>query len=326
MRELGETLRRRREELGMDLDQVERMTKIRKRYLSAIEQGDWSALPGDVYGRGFVRSYAEALGLDGLALLRQMDERRARVAVPMDGWTTGGADDSTASQGSPFVAQGEREDDVPPARSHPVEAEPRRRAPVRDSRPRKAGISIPSGSGQAAIVAAILVVLGAGWWYLSHAHGHGTPEQAVQNTAAGGPHPTNTTSSGSHQPKTDHRSSAHKRGAKPTPPSKPSVNITTEPYQGGVQRYLVQANDPLTVRIRAVTSRCWTQVTADGKVVASSDMVETGQDRTWHAQSSLNMVLGAASAVQLQINGKAVKLPDVNGRVVVQIVKSGSAG
>ncbi|MCL6627359.1 MAG: helix-turn-helix domain-containing protein, partial [Alicyclobacillus shizuokensis] len=302
MRELGETLRRRREELGMDLDQVERMTKIRKRYLSAIEQGDWRSLPGDVYGRGFVRSYAEALGLDGLALLREMDERRARAAVPTDDTATRGDDDRTVSQTSSFSVQKER-DDMPLARANPVDAGPRRSAPVRDSHSRKPGISIPSGSGQAAIVAAILVALGAGWWYLSHVHGHGASQRAAQNTAAGGTHATNTASSGGHQPKTSHHSSAHKGGAKPTPSPKPSVTITTEPYQDGVQKYVVQASDPLTIRVSAVRSRCWTQVTADGKVVTSSDMLETGQDRTWHAQSSLNMVLGPASAVQLQING-----------------------
>lgn len=79
MRELGAALRRAREELGLDLNALEERTKIRKRYLLALEEGDWSVLPGDVYARGFVRSYAEAVGLDGRALLQTyMDQDNDR--------------------------------------------------------------------------------------------------------------------------------------------------------------------------------------------------------------------------------------------------------
>ncbi|MCL6637382.1 MAG: DUF4115 domain-containing protein [Alicyclobacillus sp.] len=68
---LGAVLRTQRETLGLSLDQVQTQTKIRKRYLTALEAGDWRVLPGDVYARGFVRSYAAALGLDGRELLAQ---------------------------------------------------------------------------------------------------------------------------------------------------------------------------------------------------------------------------------------------------------------
>ncbi|MBX5436330.1 MAG: helix-turn-helix domain-containing protein [Alicyclobacillaceae bacterium] len=71
MRELGERLRQARERLGMDLDEVEQKTKIRKRYLIALEEGRWDVLPGIVYARGFVRSYAECVGLDGRRLLEE---------------------------------------------------------------------------------------------------------------------------------------------------------------------------------------------------------------------------------------------------------------
>ncbi|MCL6453422.1 MAG: DUF4115 domain-containing protein [Alicyclobacillus sp.] len=78
MQELGAALRRQRLSLGMELEDVEERTKIRRRYLEALEAGDWSILPGDVYARGFVRAYAECVGLDGLKLLEQyVDEPRA---------------------------------------------------------------------------------------------------------------------------------------------------------------------------------------------------------------------------------------------------------
>lgn len=61
---LGEVLRTAREERGVDLARVERDTKIRARYLSALERGAYRELPGAVYTKGFLRNYGSYLGLD----------------------------------------------------------------------------------------------------------------------------------------------------------------------------------------------------------------------------------------------------------------------
>jgi len=61
---LGEVLRTAREAKGVDLTRVERETKIRERYLSALERGDYRDLPGSVYTKGFLRNYGTYLGLD----------------------------------------------------------------------------------------------------------------------------------------------------------------------------------------------------------------------------------------------------------------------
>ena len=61
---LGEVLRTAREAKGVDLTRVERDTKIRERYLSALERGDYRDLPGAVYTKGFLRNYGAYLGLD----------------------------------------------------------------------------------------------------------------------------------------------------------------------------------------------------------------------------------------------------------------------
>ena len=63
-RRLGRQLRDAREVKGIDLFRVERDTKIRSKYLSALEEGDYADLPGDVYTRGFLRNYSAYLGLD----------------------------------------------------------------------------------------------------------------------------------------------------------------------------------------------------------------------------------------------------------------------
>ncbi len=64
LHKLGEVLRAARESKGVDLTRVERETKIRERYLSALERGEYRELPGAVYTKGFLRNYGAYLGLD----------------------------------------------------------------------------------------------------------------------------------------------------------------------------------------------------------------------------------------------------------------------
>lgn len=71
MHELGEFLKTTREQQGITLDDLQQRTKIRKRYLEAIEAGDISSLPGMVYTRGFIKTYADELGISGQELLEK---------------------------------------------------------------------------------------------------------------------------------------------------------------------------------------------------------------------------------------------------------------
>jgi cytoskeleton protein RodZ len=64
-RSVGQILKSRRQDKNYTLKQVEVATRIRGKYLVAIEADDHAALPPDAYARGFVHSYAEYLGMDG---------------------------------------------------------------------------------------------------------------------------------------------------------------------------------------------------------------------------------------------------------------------
>lgn len=63
-RQVGDVLQERREDLGLDLDEIGAMLRIRPAYLAALEQGRSNDLPGPAYAIGFVRAYADFLGLD----------------------------------------------------------------------------------------------------------------------------------------------------------------------------------------------------------------------------------------------------------------------
>ncbi len=126
---IGATLREARNRRKLDLSTVEAAIKIRARYLQAMENEEWDALPGGAYTRGFIRTYASYLGLDGERL----------------------ADDYRRSAG-PTVG------DRVPKRVEPVPTARRRRRPLVSSRLLIAAVCLVL----VAIVAGIALVGGAG--------------------------------------------------------------------------------------------------------------------------------------------------------------------
>lgn len=82
MARLGELLRAQREKKGITLDQAAADTRIREKFLTALEDGDYRSLPGAVYTKGFLRNYAEYLDLDQEDLIVLFQQERGLVAEP----------------------------------------------------------------------------------------------------------------------------------------------------------------------------------------------------------------------------------------------------
>ena len=89
MPEIGTTLREARMRARIDVSEIEEQTKIRARYLRALENEEWGLLPGPAYTKSFLRAYAQALGLDGRALVEEYkaayeraERRRAGRSCP----------------------------------------------------------------------------------------------------------------------------------------------------------------------------------------------------------------------------------------------------
>ncbi|AZS16043.1 RodZ domain-containing protein [Paenibacillus lutimineralis] len=81
MSDLGQQLKEARLSMGLSLDDVQEITKIRKRYLEAIEAGDYKVLPGSFYVRAFIKTYAEAVGINADELLAE-HKQNVPEAVP----------------------------------------------------------------------------------------------------------------------------------------------------------------------------------------------------------------------------------------------------
>ncbi|WP_226658270.1 helix-turn-helix domain-containing protein [Pseudalkalibacillus hwajinpoensis] len=84
MTELGQRLKEARNDKGLSLEEIQSITKIQKRYLLAIEEGNYELLPGNFYTRAFIKNYAEAVGLHGEELLEEYASEipKANADVP----------------------------------------------------------------------------------------------------------------------------------------------------------------------------------------------------------------------------------------------------
>jgi len=83
--DIGTTLKDARLRQGLDFPELEQSTKIRPKYLRALEDERFDVLPAPTYVKGFLRSYAEALGLDGQPFV---DEYNSRFAVGEEEYTS----------------------------------------------------------------------------------------------------------------------------------------------------------------------------------------------------------------------------------------------
>lgn len=81
MAEIGAILRETRMRARVDVSEIEAQTKIRAKYLRALENEEWDLLPGPTFVRSFLRTYAQALGLDAKALV---DEYRRVYEQPSE--------------------------------------------------------------------------------------------------------------------------------------------------------------------------------------------------------------------------------------------------
>src|SRR5262245_48071423 len=85
---IGQKLKQAREEQRITLENASESTRIRMPYLQALEVGDFSVLPSPVQARGFLRNYAEYLGLDFDRLLAELRTEQAaadEIVGPADG-------------------------------------------------------------------------------------------------------------------------------------------------------------------------------------------------------------------------------------------------
>jgi cytoskeleton protein RodZ len=272
-RGIGELLRSAREARGLSLDEIEAATRIRKRYLEALEAEAFDQLPGPAYAKGFVRTYATYLGLAADDLSGMFPDQRAggvSRGFPVEVRITPAMPQSRARRvvtaiavalviglvGLAYVLYGQiRQFAVTPAPGTPGAATPTR-PPARTGTPGSppAAPGGPSGSVSAAGPA-------------------GTP-QSTQGSPATPPAP---------------------------PAGGPGNAASPAPGTLGPGGALT---GPLSVAVVA-SDRSWVRTVADG-VIVYEGFLSSGDRQAWQAHRQLTIRAGNAGAIDVTVNGQHI--------------------
>jgi cytoskeleton protein RodZ len=346
VRELGQFLRTKRESLGLSLDEVQERTKIRKRYLIALENGDWSVLPGYVYGRGFVRSYAEVLGLDGLELLQtymdmsqesnddNLNVKPIQQRKPSADSDTGISKEQPKREIRVPESKDERDANLEAQNNFAPRQNKKRVSRTQHERTPSPATRLLSGRkfntfSQVAVVVGVLAIIGGGLYALNR--GGKTANLPGGNAiATGSQNSTNAGQAGKN--KTDVTGQTNQIGnasgntaniSGGTGQNQPAgtASIIPAAFQNNTQSYTVVTADPLSVSLTAASGDCWVKVTADNSIIDGSDMINQGIKKSWTANQNLAIRVGNVSVVQLEVNGQPVTLPQTTNAIDITFAK-----
>jgi cytoskeleton protein RodZ len=307
MSAFGENLRREREMRGVSLDEISFATKISLRFLEAIEREDFSKLPGGIFSRSFIRTYARYLGLDEdrvvaefqLAAQPQTDFDLHRMAAGNSRFGRPGQKSTLIATAVAIVllATGymlyrysRRAAEAPP---------PPLPAPVVTSQPSPAppmavapASTLPATADSSAVPAGSVVTGGP-----SVAGAPGVPSATAPAAAPGTapntvPSPLNPSPAGS------------KPAAGVGPATNPAAPATAA-AASAPQNVRPGSETEMALQI-ASTERAWVAVDADGKTVFQR-VLNPNEVQNFHAQKSFEVTTGNAQSVILTLNGQTLK-------------------
>jgi cytoskeleton protein RodZ len=277
---IGPILERARMERGLTLDEAEQATKIRKRYLSGLEREDYEVLPDAVYARGFLKTYANYLGLDGDKLARELrDRRRPR----------------RERSGATYEAPAASEFDRPLVNPGGLRNKERRRV---------------SGTTIRTLLVAVLAlaaVVGSLYYVGRGAQSNGenpeqAPPQSEQQQAANGP-----------------QQRADQPAAEEGPQGGPQGGLQGNAQGGGAGDQPAPPPQPetLTVQVRVEDDPSWLSILADGEL-SYEQIAEPGFSQTFRAQREISIKTGNAGAVGVVVNGQDLGRLGESGEVLTR--------
>lgn len=274
--DVGQALREARERKGISLREAQSELKIRERYLQALEENDFAAIPGEVYARGFLRSYARLLSLDADDLLRSM---------PHTVFSSEDEDEEPAPSAAPAA---------PPRPGKPAPRTVRLR-PIAPRRPRQwPWVLLPL-----VFIVALLYALGSLHLFGAHPSTHpatGSGRTATGQGSAAGTGAGSGTGTGS--------GAGSSGGTAATQPLVPAA-ATTGPYGGPQSNYTV-TQGPIATEVVVTAGTCYVYVQADGAVVVSQVLGPGTYSYT--AQSRMVIKLGNPPDARLTIDGNAMPI------------------
>lgn len=271
LKEIGSAIREQRESLGLSIEDVREKTLIRRKYLLAVEEGDDSAAPGHVYFKGFLKSYASFVGLDGLSYARQYQDLLDKEA-DAEGEKPQRAPRAASRRPAPSVR-----------RQTESGARPRRQA-VRRGRP-------------ALLMFVLLFVVALGAYYL-------TSSGILANVFAsfGQKEPPDIEPPDTDPPDTDPPDTDPPDD--PVTPPEPVIARTDPNSETSV--WECQNLEELRLTVKALDSEdsfCWMRITSDGQAVYEGTLVP-GEKREITGSEEIVIRAGKPWAITLELNGE----------------------
>lgn len=277
LQRIGAYLRQVRQEQGLSLDLLANQIFIRPALLQALETGREDQLPEPVFIQGFIRRYAEALGLDGKAISQEFVVTPPPVTAATPGMAPATTNGPLPPQASPQadpasvppLAPALTLDPPPQAAKFPppkpqMSSRPAALPPMAPVPARRSGFPVWLGW-----VVAVLLIGGGIGIFLGREPGTETATPSPPETPSAETEPT--------------------LDNDPTPAVEPDLAP-------------VALEAPIVVAIN-LTDRSWISVVADGRTVYEGTS-EQGYAETWTAQNSLVFTTGNAGGVALSFNGE----------------------
>ena len=340
---VGSMLRSARLQKGLSLEAVEAETRIRRRFLEAIEEERYDQLPGVVYARGFVKLYARAVGLDPARVTELFDQQMGWTSRPRAARERPVAARERPAAGRERGASGRGGPSGPsPWWAMP---DPILRALEPGRRIRHAG----------ALALVVVTVAAAGAWVLSRSprppaeptavalpqvapgggEGSGPGPQpssgTVPGTAPGTGLSTSTGPGGPGQEAVPVTPAAPPTAAEGSGPGSPApAHVAGEPQAPGE---IPSAASPAlapgaslgsVVLVARVHDRSWMEVWADGRRIFSRT-AQAGEVLTWTAQQVLTVRFGRPEVVELELNGQPLGVAG-SGVITRSFTAQGASG
>ncbi|CAN5515434.1 helix-turn-helix domain-containing protein [soil metagenome] len=287
---IGALLEKTRQDLGLTHEDVERVTKIRVRYLEAMERDDYDSLPGLVYSQGFLKTYANYLDLDGEALSQELKSRH-----------------DVHEQGHLQRASSERPRKRGAGEGRSSLGAGRRQRP----RPRMFSVLTVVGAALAFVVLAIVV---AGLYFVGLRASDSANSSSEKPASAEGT-PVATTNS------------SRTPNAPPTAEELTRSTTTDEPVHqtpGTTKAILPEPAPPeppppegIEMEVRVEGNISWLNIEADGNVVFEQ-VAESGFSQTFKARESITVWSGNAGAVFISVNGQDYGMLGESGQTKIQ--------
>jgi cytoskeletal protein RodZ len=277
MDEIGQKLRDARLEKGYTIDDLQQITKIQKRYLIAIEEGNFDALPGDFYVRAFIKQYANVVGINTEKLMEDYQQDIPTV--------------------QPTVAESEPEE------------QPTRIAHREHKRPTPSGTrSVRRYWPQIAIGIAAIVIFAVVYGFtIAQQHKESKPSIPTDQSSV-------SVEGDSSSKKTSSKSSSSTSSKKSTKKKKSSTKLAISAASGtsSAQTFTVKnlPSDNNKITVSTTTAAAWMSVTIDGTQSWQGTLQAGGSHDVTIPSGAKSIIVksGNAAVNEIAINGTKADL------------------